>query len=740
MKNLKMIYSLLVVLVAGLFGACTNDPYTPGEVPNGPQVCFSSENATTLEIAGETDAVQKILLTRIVADKALDVYILSDAGENKNLFEIADKATFAAGEKEAYLQVKVKDVAAMEEDKLYPISFLLADEKQGTPYGNSSLTVNFKLFPWTQVSTEDAEFGKFRGGDALTALYEVETVLAEIDVTIYKHNTVAGMYMVKDPWAKMIVPTLGIESEEAIEDAGFKHTATNLVINCVDATKCYIEKQNLGLTISQGELMISSDYHPENNPEGIAGTLEDGVLTFPVGGILAGASKYEGGTMFESNLNGTFRLVLPGCVAVEYGVSVNYTGMTVSPDMKEVVAKFDVEFGADVEGLKYYFAEGNVVANPEAAIDALINGTAAKIYEVENFTKGGKTMTLNTTIENGGLYTIVMAPISKEGTLVKKNAAIDSFYYSGLGDTGSHPCVFTPAVGLFLDYNDAPAEGDETANHNALGYNVKGENLKELYVGCWTTKAYNEYLAKAGNTVEKLIKEAGIASFTLEELIEAHSAAGKNGALKGLEAETAYTVVFYAVNDYEESEVKTIEVTTGAAPVYTGDFGVGKYLWKYENKTTVYESVIEVQSYQGSSTRFVVKNLGYEDGAEWYATYDEEAGTLKLDGKVRGREKEGNLFGVVFGNIDDETVYQYASIAKTGTGGYRNDPFIFNVDKTTKKLVGHDNSTLTIYVQKAGKTTVYAKFDTTESTTITPYVEGGNTEGGNTEGGNTENK
>ena len=723
MKNLKMIYSLLVVLVAGLFGACAGDPYTPGEVPAGPQVCFSNENATTLEIAGEADAVQKVLLTRIVADKALDVYILSDAGENKDLFEIADKVSFAEGEKEAYLTVKVKNVAAMKENVLYPISFLLADEKQGTPYGNTSLTVNFKLFPWTVLSTDEAEFGKFRGGDALTALYNVETVLAEIDVTVYKHNTVAGMYMVKDPWAKMIVPTLGIESEDAVEDAGFKHTATNLVINCVDPTKCYIEQQNLGLTISQGELMISSDYHPESNPSGIAGTFEDGVISFPVGGILAGASKYEGGTMFESNLNGTFRLVLPGHVAVEYGISVNYTGMTVSPDMKEVTAKFDIEFGADVEGLKYYFAEGNVLSNPEAAIDALINGTAAKIYEVENFSKGGKTMTLNTTIENGGLYTIVMAPISKEGALLKKYAAVDSFYYSGLGDTGSHPCVVTPTVGLFTDYNPAVEEGDETANHNALGYNVKGADLKELYIGCWTTNEYNAYIAKAGNTVEKLIKEAGIASFSLEELVEVNSAEGKNGALKGLEAETAYTVVFYAVNDYEESTVKTVEISTAQAPVYTGDFGVGKYLWKYENKTTVYETVLEVQSYQGSSTRFIVSGLGYEDGSEWYATYDEKAGTLTLDGKVRGREKEGNLFGVVFGNIDADTVYQYASIAKTGTGGYRNDPFIFNVDKTTKKLVGHDNSTLTIYVQKSGKTSIHAKFDTTESTTITPYVE-----------------
>ena len=731
MKNLKMIYSLLVVLVAGLFASCTTDPYTPGEVPAGPQVCFSNQNKTVLEVAGEGDGdVQNIILTRIVAEEALDVYVIADAGENASMFSIPEKVTFAAGETEAYLAIDVES-SKMEEDKEYAVSLLLADEKQGTPYGDSSFAVKFKLFPWEILKVEDAEedevvYGKLRGGDALTGLFDVESIEAEIDVKVYKHKSKKDMYMVENPWAKMIVPTLGIESEEAISEAGFKHTATNLVINCVDPTKCYIEKQATGLTYSSyGDLLIASDYHPTTNPTGVAGTLEDGVISFPAEAILCGLSKLEGGEMYESNLNGTFRLVFPGCIAVDYTLAVDYLGMEVSPDMKNVIAKFNINFGSDVAGLKYYFAEGNVLANPASAIDALINGTATKIYEVENFTKGGKTMTLNTTIENGGLYTIVLAAVAADGKLVKKTVALDSFYYSGLGDTGSHPCEFDIVVGNYTDYNTAE-EGQEIGDYNALGYNVKGKNLKELYVGCWTTAEVNKYLATAGNTLEKLVKESDLVSFNLEELTKAHSTEGKKGSLEGLTAETSYTVVVYAVNDYEESAVKTVEFSTGKAPVYTGDFGVGKYLWKYAKGSTVYESIIEVQSYQGSSTRFVVSNLGINDGSQWYATYDEEAGTLTLDGKVRGREKEGNLFGVTFGNLTEDTIYTFHSIAKTGTGGYKNDPFIFNIDKDTKKLVGHDNSVLTIYTMKEGeKAKTYAKFDTTENTTITPYVEGG---------------
>ena len=194
MKNLKMIYSLLIVLVTGLFASCTNDPYTPGDVPVGPQVCFSNQNATLYEVAGEGDGdVQQVLLTRIVADKALDVYVIADTGENASMFSIPDKVTFAAGEKEAYLTIDVNS-AQMEEDKTYSVSLLLADEKQGTPYGDSSFAVKFKLFPWEVVKTEEVETGKFRGGDALTALYDVENAFAEIDVTIYKHKSKDGSH------------------------------------------------------------------------------------------------------------------------------------------------------------------------------------------------------------------------------------------------------------------------------------------------------------------------------------------------------------------------------------------------------------------------------------------------------------------------------------------------------------------------------------------------------------------
>ena len=734
MKNLKMIYSLLIVVVTSLFVACTTDnTYTPGEVPEGPQVSFSNQNAEILEVAGDTDNVKDIILTRIETENALDVYIIADAGENKALFTCPDKVTFAAGEDTALYKITA-DAAKLEENKVYEISLLLADEKQGTPYGDSAFTAKIKLFPWDLVKgADDEETGRFRGGDAFSALFEIETATAEIDVNIYKHKSTNGLYMVKNPWLKMVVPTLGLESEEAaIISGGFTQTVTDLVINCVDPTKCYIEKQNMGLAYgSAGDLMIASDYHPESNPTGLAGTLEEGVIVFPAEAILAGASKHEGGEMFPSNLSGTFRVTFPGMVAMEYNLSVEYLGMEVAPNLKDIVTKFNINYGGDVTGIKYYFAEGNVVANPEAAINALIDGTASDIREVENFTKGGKTMTLNTTIKESGLYTIVMAAVGANGELVKKTVALDSFFYSGIGDTGSHPVELTLTIGEYTAYN-TDDENDDTANHNAIGYQLVGKDIKSLQIAAWLTSELNEYLAVEGNTYEKLFEKKDIAPFTFDELTEVNSTEGKKGALLSLESESDYTVVVLATNDYETSTTLTQRHTTGVAPEYSGEFKVGKYLWKYEKGKVVYETIVDVQSHQGSSTRFVVSNLGYNDGSQWFATYDAEKATLTLDGKVKGREKEGNLFGKEFGTgmfydakSQKEVEYKYVYVSRLESGN--DSPLVFNVDKETKAICGQQNKLFAISlfnVKDNSSAGTHCMFDNSTSTTIAPYVEG----------------
>ena len=698
MKNLKMIYSLLVVLVAGFFASCTSDPYTPGEVPEGPQVSISNQNATSFNITGEANEESPaITFTRIVADEKLEVRVLSNVKEylvgedesGEQIFSVAEKVVFEKGEKVALLTINVLHPEALVEDEVYSLKFTIADDKLTTPYGASEWTLDVKLFPWERYTVTGAEFGRFRGGDAFTGLYDVETVMAECDVTVYKHKSKEGMYLVYDPWIDVLVPTFGYTNKEEAE-GDITHTTGHLIINCVDPAKCYIEQQKMGIDVggSVGEFMVASDYHPETNKDGIAGTLEDGVLTWPKDGILFGGSLNEQGKMYAANKSGAFRLVLPGAEAVDYTLAVKYQGMEVTPGNKEVFVKFDFTHGADITGIKYYFAMGNVVANPTEAVAALLNGTATDIQTIEEL--GAGTTALKTTIAVSEVYTIIAAPMAKDGSLVKKFVAMESFFYSGIGDTGSHPCDLTVEAGKYSEF-PKQLEDAEVADHNALGFTLKGKNIKTLYINAWKSSVLAELEAKADFSYKQFFTDEGIVALTTEELNLVNSENSFSGVCADLEADSDYTVVVYAVNDYEEDTVIKVAAKTGVAPAYSGELKIGEYTMTSGN----YSSTFELKSYQGSSKRFLVSNLGLENGAEWFATYDAEKGTLTLDGIVYGREKEGNLLGVVFGDYDKakKTVYMYISRINKGM---KNDPVIFTVDSESKSLSALQNALLAI--------------------------------------------
>ena len=75
------------------------------------------------------------------------------------------------------------------------------------------------------------------------------------------------------------------------------------------------------------------------------------------------------------------------------------------------------------------------------------NGTATDIQTIEEL--GAGTTALKTTIAVSEVYTIIAAPMAKDGSLVKKFVAMESFFYSGIGDTGSHPCDLTVEAGKY---------------------------------------------------------------------------------------------------------------------------------------------------------------------------------------------------------------------------------------------------------------------------------------------------
>ena len=755
MKRLKFIYSLLVVMVAGAIVSCTTDnAFTPGEVPAGPQVSFSNKNATVFDISGEEkDDIQNVIVTRIDTKGTLEVPIdCSVAEEHTALFEFPENnaVVFKDGEDTAMFAIKANS-AAMEEDKEYPIELAIVRNDQTTPYGDSRWTVAFRLFPWNRIKGELAENAKFRGGDIFSALdgvkFSILSVKAEVEVEAYEHKTKNKVFLLKNPWEKLIVPVLGAASSDDEEEST---AANHLKINCENPEKCYIERQSMGLAATkENDWYITSDYHPITNPDGIAGVLEGatfdengrwtggGVITWPEKGLFISSPSHKADFKFESNLEGGFRIILPDGVATDYSLSVSYEGTTTASDLSEVKAKFIFNHGTDVAGIKYYLAKGNVLADPSESIGKLLDGTAENICEVEDFKSGVEKTEININIHTADIYTIVAAPKNNLGELVEKYVALDSFYYAGFGSSNDHPCDLTVEFGKYTQYQtDVP--GDDIGDYNAFSYTVKGSNLKSLYIGCWPTEFLTEYLSKAGNTYEKLFKAESVEPLSIEELQVVESAEGKIGFYGDLEDNTAYTAVVFAINNYETRDARTFEFTTDVAPTFAGDFKVGQYVIKGKDAVNgSYETIFNIESYQGSSKRFVVANIGYNDGAEWFATYDAEAGTLTLDGTVRGRKKEGNLFGKLFGYIDEAKTlcYQYESTEKKG--GVKFDPLVFNIDKNEKAPIGILNYRFKVGVYNvkkdkngvdvAGEPIVKHEclrtYGNTADTSIVPYVE-----------------
>ena len=149
MKSLKIFFLATVAIAAGLFTACNDDDFTAGPDVDGAQVYFP-ENVTTKHSISDDITSIAIPVKRIVKDEALTVAIL--ASDESELFTIPSSVTFAAGKETSELLITF-DRTALEDGKEYPLSFLINDEDNSTPYGNRMLSIPVAPWPWEKLGT-----------------------------------------------------------------------------------------------------------------------------------------------------------------------------------------------------------------------------------------------------------------------------------------------------------------------------------------------------------------------------------------------------------------------------------------------------------------------------------------------------------------------------------------------------------------------------------------------------------
>ena len=663
MKSIKIFFLATVAIVAGLFTACSDDDFKAGPEVDGAQVYFP-ENVTTQHSISDDVSSIAIPIKRIAKDEALTVAVL--ASDESGLFTIPSSVSFAAGKETSELLITF-DRTKLEDGKEYPLSFLINDEDNTTPYGNRSLDITVMPWPWVKMGT-----GKFREGwlsDVFTGN------MFEIDVTVHSHKSKEGIYMVEEMlgWPYM-TEFFGATQEELSEQ--FSYTPSNIVIDCSNATQVTIEEQWSGITENSngyGNFMIASAE---------PGTLVNGVITFPKDGLTAKLVGLD--REFSANSQGTFRIMLPGAEIVDYTLSAAYAGMKVSADGETASAVIDFTYGADVTGISYVLASGNVSDTADEIAAAIAAGTAENIYEVKDFAVGAEKVSVEAELEASGVYTVIALPKNKAGKLLEAEASASSFFFPGKGGSSAPECDLDAMLGL-VSVN-WPEQSADCPDESSLYFEITGSELESLFT--WLTPTANlEALLAEGASEEELIDAYGTDQ-SAKFMPSINSKGGYGSAWINLLDDTSYTMLVKATNIYGKSAIVKANHATAAIP-YSGALAIGRYRMSYsEESGYACENVFRVHPTAGSATDFFVSGLGDSSSTlQWYATYDSAAGTLTLDGQAKGYESYGNIFGGISSNYDPAGTYIYTWWSYVDPeGDATNDPLVFKVDASTKQL------------------------------------------------------
>lgn len=700
MKSFLKIFILMTVaLAAGFFTACSDSDPEPESV-SGEQVYFPESITTDYSISDDVTSIS-IPVRRIATEAAFSMAVLAE--DESGLFTIPSSVSFAAGQAESELRITF-DRKSLEDGTSYPLAFLLNDENNTTPYGNRTLAITVTPWPWEEMGT-----GKFRDGylgDIFTG------AKVEIEVTIHKHKSKDGVYMVEEMfgWPYM---TEFFEASQADLSGQFSYTPSNIVFDCTDPQNVTVAKQWTGITENSngyGEFMFASQ---------APGTLVNGIITFPKKGLTAQLVGLD--RNFDVNADGTFRIMFPGAEEVDYSLAAAYGGMKVSPE-SETSAVIDFSYGDDVSGISFVLASGDVTAKADEIAEQIAKGTAENILEVEGFTAGSKAISVEAALDVTGVYTVVALPKDKAGERVASEVAAVSFYFPGMGGSEAPDCDATVEVMPVSEFN--PSLVEEYPEHKSLACSMQGTDLVSMRYYFNTTELIDAVQAGEvdGLTLQDVMDQYG-RDLSASQM-ESYKKNGYYGTIfLNLDPATPYTCVLEAKNMYGKSALVVSNSASTAQVPYSGELVIGKYTMTYvANAQTTFTNVFDVIPTADSETAFYVKNIGIDDGSSWNAVYDPQALTLTLDGTLVGEEQDGNLFGGIFGYWDSAKtqVYGFYSFATDDSKG--DDPLVMSVDGSTKQL-SKLNCQLQIPVVDADtkQTLGYGGFYPTD-TPITPYT------------------
>lgn len=672
MKYITKFLLMGIVAVAGLLSACTSsDDFEPGPKDSGAQVYFPNTIPSEFNV-GDDESSVTIPVRRVVTDAAMTVNIRASIEQGQEgILNIPSSVSFEAGSDLANLVITL-DRSALVDGTEYKASLLLNDEQNLTLYGNNMIDITIIPWPWEELGT-----GKYRDG-WLCGLFEGN--LVELDVTIHKHKSQEGVYMVEEMfgWTFMTEFFGATQSELSGQ---FSYTPTNITIDCSDPANVKIAKQYTGITEgihNYGDFLIES---------AAPGTFVNGVITFPEDGINAYMTGYSSNPL-PTNPDGTFRIMLPGAEITDYTLTAAYGGMLVNSENSGASAVIDFTYGTDVTGINYVIAEGDVEASAATLAAQIANGTAENILTIEDFVVGAGSVSIKADLTTPGPYTVVALPLDKENKPLESNAAAASFYFPGM-DGGDIPdCDVEAMMGSVSE--NKPDALEKNPDESSLYFKISGSELKTLHLLAMSTSNI-ETLVAQGASYEEIIASYG-EDFSSIAVPTINETGYYENIWINLNENTSYTMLVQATNIYGRSKVLAVEKSTAAVDTswYTGELAIGKYDMVYQSvedgETITSSCTFTVNPVKGSENEFTIKDLGLNNTTSWYASYDSATHKFTVSGVEVGYEDLGSRFGQGWGYYDQARTmilgfFSFANEQSNGT-----DPCVFSVDATTGQI------------------------------------------------------
>lgn len=672
MKYITKFLLMGIVAVAGLLSACTSsDDFEPGPKDSGAQVYFPNTIPSEFNV-GDDESSVTIPVRRVVTDAALTVNILASIEQGQEgILNIPSSVSFEAGSNLANLVITFNRSALVDGTE-YKASLLLNDEQNLTQYGNNMIDITIIPWPWEELGT-----GKYRDG-WLCGLFEGN--LVELDVTIHKHKSQEGVYMVEEMFGWTFMTEFFGATQSQLSGQ-FSYTPTNITIDCSDPANVKIAKQYTGITegvYNYGDFLIES---------AAPGTFVNGVITFPEDGINAYMTGYSSDPL-PTNPDGTFRIMLPGAEITDYTLTAAYGGMLVNSDNTSASAVIDFTYGADVTGIHYVIAEGDVETSAATLAAQIANGTAENILTIEDFVVGAGSVSIKADLTTPGPYTVVALPLDKENKPLESNAAAASFYFPGM-DGGDIPdCDVEAMMGSVSE--NKPDALEKNPDESSLYFKISGSELKTLHLLAMSTSNI-ETLVAQGASYEEIIASYG-QDFSSIAVPTINETGYYENIWINLNENTSYTMLVQATNIYGRSKVLAVEKSTAAVDTswYTGELAIGKYDMVYQSvedgETITSSCTFTVNPVKGSENEFTIKDLGLNNTTSWYASYDSATHKFTVSGVEVGYEDLGSRFGQGWGYYDQAgtMILGFFSFANEQSNG--TDPCVFSVDATTGQI------------------------------------------------------